>query len=86
MPFYDSVAAISIGIANGEILLDLDYSEDSIAELDFNFILTGSRKIIEIQGCAEKTPIDFDVLGKLYELSKTAVAKITELQNKAISG
>ena len=86
MPFYDSVAAISIGIANGEILLDLDYSEDSIAELDFNFILTGSRKIIEIQGCAEKTPIGFDVLGKLYELSKTAVAKITELQNKAISG
>ncbi len=86
MPFYDSVAAISIGIANGGILLDLDYSEDSIAELDFNFILTGSRKIIEIQGCAEKTPIDFDVLGKLYELSKTAVAKITELQNKAISG
>ena len=86
MPFYDSVAAISIGIANGEILLDLDYSEDSIAELDFNFILTGSRKIIEIQGCAEKTPIGFDVLGKLYELSKTAVAKITELQSKAISG
>ena len=45
-----------------------------------------SQEIIEIQGCAEKTPIDFDVLGKLYELSKTAVAKITELQNKAISG
>ena len=84
MPFYDSVAAISIGIANGGILLDLDYSEDSIAELDFNFILTGSQKIIEIQGCAEKTPIEFDVLRKLFELSKTSVAKITELQNKAI--
>ena len=78
MPFYDSVAAISIGIANGEILLDLDYSEDSIAELDFNFVLTGSQKIIEIQGCAEKTPIEFDILEKLYEFSKTAVANITD--------
>ena len=85
MPFYDSVAAISIGIVNGEILVDLDYSEDSTADLDFNFILTGSQKIIEIQGCAEKTPIEFEVLDKLYNLSKKAVAKITELQNKAIS-
>ncbi|MHB8231399.1 MAG: ribonuclease PH [bacterium] len=85
MPFYDSVAAISIGIVNGEILVDLDYSEDSVAELDFNFILTGSGKIIEIQGCAEKTPIQFDILGKLYELSKNAVSKINELQNEAIN-
>ncbi len=85
MPFYDSVAAISIGIVNGEILLDLDYSEDSAADLDFNFIMTGSQKIIEIQGCAEKTPIEFEVLDKLYNLSKKAVAKITELQNNAIS-
>ncbi len=86
MPFYDSVAAISIGAIGGEILLDLDYSEDSTAELDFNFVLTGCQKIIEIQGCAEKTPIEFDILAKLYELSKSAVSKITELQNKAISG
>ena len=85
MPFYDSVAAISIGIVNGEILVDLDYSEDSTADLDFNFILTGSQKIIEIQGCAEKTPIEFEVFGKLYDLSKKAAAKITELQNKAIA-
>ncbi len=85
MPFYDSVAAISIGIVNGEILLDLDYSEDSTAELDFNFVLTGSGNIVEIQGCAEKTPIKFDVLGKLYELSKTAVSKITVMQKNAIS-
>jgi ribonuclease PH len=86
MPFYDSVAAISIGIVNKEILVDLDYSEDSVAELDFNFVLTGSGKIIEIQGCAEKTPIEYDILGKLYELSRNAAAKITELQQKAIGG
>ena len=85
MPFYDSVAAISIGIVNGEILADLDYSEDSTADLDFNFILTGSQKIIEIQGCAEKTPIEFEVLEKLYGLSKKAVSKITALQNNAIA-
>ncbi|MFW0884475.1 ribonuclease PH [Candidatus Acidulodesulfobacterium sp. H_13] len=86
MPFYDSVAAVSIGIVNGEILLDLDYSEDSVAELDFNFVLTGLGKIIEIQGCAEKTPIQFDVLTKLYDISKTAVSKITSLQNETING
>lgn len=85
MPFYDSVAAISIGIVNGKILLDLDYSEDSIADLDYNFVLTGSKRIIEIQGCAEKTPIEFDVLSKLYELSKKAVSKISELQIEAIN-
>ncbi len=86
MPFYDSAAAISIGIVKGEILVDLDYSEDSVAELDFNFVLTGSGKIIEVQGCAEKTPIELDMLTKLYELSKSAVSKITELQQKAIDG
>jgi len=85
MPFYDTVAAISIGIVNGKILLDLDYSEDSNAELDYNFVLTGSKRIIEIQGCAEKTPIEFDVLSKLYELSKNAVSKISELQSEAIN-
>jgi ribonuclease PH len=85
MPFYDSVAAVSIGLVNGEILLDLDYSEDSAAELDFNFVLTGSKKIIEIQGCAEKTPIEFSALEKLYDIAKSAASKITELQKKAIA-
>lgn len=84
MPFKDSIGAISIGIVNGEIMLDLDYSEDSIAELDYNFILTGSGKIVEIQGCAEKDPIEFDVLSKLYEISKNAVHKINLLQTGAI--
>lgn len=84
MPFKDSVAAISIGIVNGEILLDLDYSEDSTAELDLNFVLTGSGKIIEMQGCAEKTPIDFETVKKLYDISRTATQKITELQRRAI--
>ncbi len=85
IPFYDSVAAVSIGIVKGGVLLDLDYPEDSVAELDFNFVLTGSGKIIEIQGCAEKTPVEFDILMKLYEFSKGAISKITELQHKAIN-
>ncbi len=85
MPFYDSAAAISIGIVKGEILVDLDYSEDSVAELDFNFVLTGSGKIIEVQGCAEKTPIGFETLAKIYNIAKDAISKIGELQSKAIN-
>ncbi len=80
MPFYDSVAAISLGIVNSEILLDLDYSEDSNAELDFNFIMTGSGKLIEIQGCAEKTPIDFELINKFGVIAKKAIAQLTEIQ------
>jgi ribonuclease PH len=80
MPFYDSVAAISLGIVNSEILLDLDYSEDSNAELDFNFIMTGSGNLIEIQGCAEKTPIDFELINKFGAIAKKAISQLTEIQ------
>ncbi|MHB1665647.1 MAG: ribonuclease PH [bacterium] len=85
MPFYDSVAAISLGIVNNEILLDLDYSEDSNAELDFNFIMTGSGKLIEIQGCAEKTPIDFELINKFGDIAKKAVLQLTEIQQNIIN-
>jgi ribonuclease PH len=85
IPFYDSVGAVSVGIVNHEILLDLDYSEDCIAELDFNFVMTGSGKLIEIQGCAEKTPIEFETLNKLSSISKDAIMKITDIQQKAVN-
>ncbi len=85
MPFKDSVAAVSIGMVNGEILLDLDYSEDAIAELDYNFVLTASGKIVEIQGCAEKNPISFETLEKIYWIVKGAISKIGELQSKAVN-
>lgn len=83
-PFRESVAAISVGVVNGEILLDLDYSEDSRAELDFNFILAGGERIIEIQGCAEKSPVGFDIVAELYRLSRDAATKISGLQRDAI--
>jgi ribonuclease PH len=65
---------------NNDILLDLDYSEDSNAELDFNFVMTGSGKLIEIQGCAEKTPIDFELLNKFGTIAKKAISQLTAMQ------
>lgn len=80
----EPVAAISVGVCKGKELLDLDYSEDSTAEVDMNVIMTASGKIVEIQGCAEKTPFGIDVLGKMLALSKKGIQEIVEFQTKAL--
>lgn len=72
----DEVAAISAGIVNGECILDLNYSEDSAAELDFNFVLTKSGKLIEVQGTAEQAPIVWETFDKLRELASSGIAQI----------
>ena len=81
MPLTDSIAAISCGIYQGTPVLDLDYDEDSAAETDANFILTGSGGIVEIQATAEKTPMtqaEFDALLTLARQGCTALAVIQE--------
>src|SRR6266576_4002223 len=71
----DNVAAISCGIYNGTPVLDLDYAEDSEADTDANFVMTGDGRIIEVQGTAEKTPFSQDeFLARLVDLQKMAVA------------
>lgn len=80
----DNVAAISCGIYQGTPVLDLDYDEDSSAETDANFVLTGSGGIVEIQGTAEKEPFSEDELKQLLDLAKSGIGQLVSLQNMAI--
>jgi ribonuclease PH len=83
-PIVDSVAAVSCGIHNGHAILDLEYTEDSDADADANFILTGSGKIIEIQATAEKYAFDDEQFTELYSLAKKGVAELIEMQKKIL--
>jgi len=77
----DNVAAISCGIYNGTPVLDLDYDEDSEAETDANFVMTGSGGIVEIQGTAEGAPFSEDEFGQLIGLAKKGIGELVDLQN-----
>ena len=77
----DNVAAISCGIYKGTPVLDLDYEEDSAAETDANFVMTGSGGIVEIQGTAEGDPFSEEEFGKLMKLAKDGIASLVDLQN-----
>lgn len=80
----DNVAAISCGIYKGTPVLDLDYDEDSTAETDANFVMTGSGGIVEIQGTAEKEPFSEEELQQLMNLAKAGIKQLVSLQNMAI--
>lgn len=79
----DSMAAISCGIYEGRPVCDLDYAEDSVAETDANFVMTGSGKIVEIQGTAEGDPFSEDEFVQLLGLARNAIAQLTDIQNNA---
>ena len=85
MPLKDSVAAVSCGIFEGVAILDLDYPEDSNAEADTNYVLTGSGGIVEIQGTAEKNPFSRELLNDLLDLAYKGIDELTVLQKKALS-
>ena len=80
LPLNDTISAISCGILNDNVLLDLDYEEDSRAETDANFVLSSSNKIIEIQGTAEKKPFSDKQLFELLKLAKNGCEKIFTIQ------
>jgi ribonuclease PH len=80
----DQVAAISCGIIKGEAMLDLDYSEDSTAETDANFVLTGAGGLVEIQGTAEGAPFTEEQLTQLLRLARKGIAELVELQKQAL--
>ena len=80
----DHIAAISCGIYEGTPVLDLDYAEDSTAETDANFVLTGAGGIVEIQGTAEGAPFSEEEFGKLMGLAKLGIGKLVDLQKMAI--
>jgi ribonuclease PH len=85
LPLRDSVAAISCGVVGGIPVLDLDYAEDSTAETDANFVLTGSGKIIEIQATAEGAPFDEEEFAALLRLARGGIAELTRLQRVALA-
>ena len=80
----DHVAAISCGIFAGQSVIDLDYLEDSAAETDANFVITGSGGIVEIQGTAEGKPFTEEEFASLLALAKAGIADLVEMQKQAI--
>ncbi len=80
IPVDDYVAALSIGIVDNEIYLDLDYEEDSRAGVDMNFVMTGRGHFIEIQGTAEEDPFDRDLLNRMTDIAVRGIAEITRRQ------
>jgi ribonuclease PH len=81
----DSVAAVSLGIVEGERLLDLDYVEDSGAEVDLNVVMTGSDRLVEVQATAERAPFGRDDLDALLDLAASGIATIREAQEAALT-
>ena len=83
-PIIDSISAISCGILENEVYVDLDYSEDSVADVDANIILTKNSGISEVQASGEGSTFNFDQLSQMIEMTENAAKLIFEIQEKAI--
>jgi ribonuclease PH len=84
VPLRDSVAAVSVGLVKGEPLLDLSYSEDSSAEVDMNFVMTGKGMLIEVQGTAEKAPFSKEMFDTMYQYAHKGILEITRVQKQVL--
>ena len=84
-PLITSVAAVSVGIIDGEPRLDLCYTEDVVAETDMNVVCTGDGRFVEVQGTAEREPFDREMLDALLDLAVGGCAELTQLQQKALA-
>jgi ribonuclease PH len=80
MPLKDFVAATSVGVVNGQVLLDLNYNEDSRAEVDMNIVMTGSGKFVEIQGTAEEEPFTTEHMQEMISLAKAGIDELIKIQ------
>jgi len=83
-PITGQVAAVSAGIVNGRVLLDLDYEEDSTADADFNIVMTAEGKFVEVQGTAEHGDFDADQLNKILTAAGKGIRKLLQLQRQAL--
>jgi ribonuclease PH len=81
---HDSVAAVSVGIVDGDALVDLDYAEDSAAEVDMNVVMSGDGRLVEVQATAERAPFGRDQLDELLELAGAAIEQIGVAQAEAV--
>jgi ribonuclease PH len=84
-PIKDSIAAVSIGIVGGKILLDLCYEEDSKADVDMNFVMTGSGKFVEIQGTAESAPFTKKQMDQMAEIAQQGIKELLKVQKQALA-
>jgi ribonuclease PH len=83
-PLRDSIAAVSVGMLGGKIHLDLNYQEDSRADVDMNFVMTGRGGLVEVQGTAERSPFTPDDLGGMMAAARAAIRKLTRLQRESL--
>ena len=83
-PLTGSIAAVSVGIVGGELLLDLNYAEDSRAEVDCNIVMTGSGAFVEVQGTAEGKPFSRAQLGQMLDLAESGIRQLTAIQEEVL--
>ena len=84
LPITDSVAAVSVGVVDEEMLLDLDYEEDSQAQVDMNVVMTGTGEFVEVQGTAEEAPFSRDTMDQMISLAIKGVHELSAIQEKAL--
>ncbi len=84
LPMRDYLAATSVGLVGGEILVDLTFDEDSRAEVDMNVIMTGGGQIVEIQGTGERGTFDEAQMGRLFQLAKEGISRLIEVQRSVL--
>ncbi|HWO43339.1 MAG TPA: ribonuclease PH [Candidatus Eisenbacteria bacterium] len=84
-PIKDAVAAVSVGIVERKVLLDLSYEEDSKAEVDMNFVMTGSGRFIEVQGTAESAPFTQSQLARMGEIAQQGIRELLKAQKRALA-
>jgi ribonuclease PH len=84
--FTDTIAAVSAGIVGEDLLLDLCYEEDAKAEVDFNVVMTGAGRLVEIQGTAEGKPFTREQLDALVDLAAEGIQQLTEFQRQVLAG
>jgi ribonuclease PH len=84
-PIEDSIAAVSIGVVDGKVLLDLSYQEDSHAEVDMNFVMTGSGRFVEVQGTAESAPFTKKQMERMADIAQDGIREILKLQRKVLA-
>jgi ribonuclease PH len=83
-PIKDGVAAISLGIKNGEVLIDLDYDEDSNCDTDMNIVMTEQGKFVEIQGTAEGEPFTKDEMNNIIQFAEQGIAELIQIQKNVL--
>ena len=86
VPIKDSVAAVSVGRVEGKALLDLNYEEDSRAEVDMNVVMTGSGKFVEIQGTAEESVFTKEEMDELTRIAQKGIKELTRIQKRVSGG